>query len=260
MHLFLSIANYSGSTLIHNLIAPSAATLARTPEDLEDVLEGNAVSSNNFMYKHPSQLYTRDVVLNCRNPLVYDWPGIKRDWNEIWSKDTEAKVYLQKTPHDIFRVQMMSEQFEDLKWIIMVKDPYAYVESLFNVHRRRLLINDPYLELDKLCAHVILVLQTQLENADILGQSAYTMTLEDFLERKEYHVNQIQTFTDGLVRIDFSKQIWIKKKLVSEIINTNEEKIQRMIAKYPDIISEINKFFIPHEALLNEWSYKIRYD
>jgi hypothetical protein len=222
MYLFCSIPNYSGSTLIHNLIAPSAVTLRKSAEVTMDFVEGNMISPRAYLYKNVSQLYTEDAKLKLQNKINYNWQQIKKSWEDQWSCTTTSDVYLQKTPHDIFRVKMMSEQFENLKWIICVKDPYAYVESLFRKYQK-LKITNPYKELDKICNHVLLVLKTQSENIEILGTTAYTTTLEDFIERKQYHADQIEQFTNGLVKIDFSKQIWIKGQTSGEIINTNVE-------------------------------------
>lgn len=222
------------------------------------MFEGNMLTINSYLYKYKSQLYTQEVKQAFRDPNNYKWNEIKNIWDDVWEKKDSTKIRIQKTPHDIFRTKIMSEQFEDLKWIICVKDPYAYVESLFRKYQK-LKINNPYQELDKICNHVLLVLETQLENINILGTSAYFMTLEDFLENKQHHADQIEKFTDGLVKIDFSKQIWIKGQTSGEIKNTNEEKIQRLISIFPDIVSKINKYFLPHEELLNKWGYKIRY-
>ena len=75
-----------------------------------------------------------------RDPKHYDWEGIKSHWDDLWHKtDTQKynlaveinRIFLQKSPMDIFRVDMLMEEFEGVKFILMTRDPYATVEGRF---------------------------------------------------------------------------------------------------------------------------------
>lgn len=258
-HLFIGIPNYSGSTLVHNLVAGcgNVATLRREPGVTRDFVEGNGLDVKSYKYKHNSQLYTQELKEALKISSNHDWKSIKDTWTREWLKKEDATVYLQKTPMDIFRMEQMQQEFEDLKWIIAVKEPYAYIESLFRRYSL-LRINKPLDNIQKLCEHVILVLETQLENIELLGKNAYTMTMEDFYTSQNCHVNEIKKFTEGLIDIDLSKQVWVKGQTSGGITNKNEEKIQKLIKFFPDIIGKINEYFIPHEKLFNQWGYEIR--
>lgn len=258
-HIFFAIPNYSGSTLIHNLVATSenVATLRKDAVVTNDFIEGNGIGGGGYKYKHISQLYTEELKTEILLPESHDWNIIKNNWNKEWSKKENASVYIQKTPMDIFRVKQMQEEFENLKWIIAVKEPYAYIESLFRKYMM-LKLSKPYDNLDKLCAHVLLVLKTQLENKEFLGDRGYCTTLENFILNKEQHVEGIKNFTDNEVNIDLKKQLWVKGRTSGGITNTNEQKIQNLIGFFPDIISKINQYFIPNEDLLKTWGFSIR--
>jgi hypothetical protein len=256
-HIFIGTPNYSGSTLMHNLIAsdPNVATLRKSNVDTDDFVEGNSLCFGAYKAAMRSQLYTQELANALAIDSNYDWDLIKAKWNEQWSTHPDTTIRLQKTPADIFRTDLMSKHFENLKWIITVKEPYSYIESLFKKYIY-LKIDNPHRELDKLCAHAILVLKTQLENKKRLGDTCYATTMEDFLSDKEAHCREIEKFCD--VKIDLQKQLWVKGHTSGKYINRNEEKLQMLIMVIPDIIKKINVYFEPHEDLLNAWGYKIR--
>ena len=193
MYLFLAVPNFCGSTLLHSLLetVPSVVPLTlKSPNRFgtfgTGYVEGDMVSIRGYKnYTLGPHSIEANMLHVHQNPKNYDWDYIKMMWEENWA-DTNpyATIKLQKTPGDVLRLPMVHQQFYDVKWILSVRDPYNYVESIF---RRRTSGMNPMLQLDQICYHVTKIMELQKENREFLGDDAYVMTYEDFIARHEYH-------------------------------------------------------------------------
>ena len=266
-YLFLAIPNFCGSTLVHNLIdtCPNVVSLTDpnpikndgTDDWRKEFVEGNCVAPmgyQNLLGPHSMEANMEHVYANPNN---YNWKYIKKVWNKNWATKNElATIRLQKTPADIFRIPMMVPYFPNTKWIISVRNPYAYIESII---RKATFHMEPIRQLDQICFHVLRVMELQIQNAQFLGENAYAMTYEDFCARPEQHKENLGNWIPELKQINFDKELWIKGNKSNKIIDDTEKRIQNLIDGVPDILNMINKYFIPLEPLLNQWGYEIRY-
>lgn len=260
-YLFLAVPNFCGSTLLHSLLetCPSVTPLtweSRHYKD-NDFVEGNVVAHRGYrnfsMGPHSIEANMEHVHSNPRN---YNWDYIKMVWEENWANNNPyAEIKMQKTPADIFRVQMIHPRFHDLKWIVSVRNPYAYVESLF---RKATWGMDPMLQLDQICYHVTRVMEVQKENAEYLGDAAYVMTYEDFIRRKKHHRKKMAAWLPGLEYMDFtSQELMVKGKKVSKIKDDSVSKLNKFVKWDPTIITKINEYFEPKQDILAHWGYEL---
>jgi hypothetical protein len=266
-YLFLAIPNFCGSTLIHNLIAtaPDVVTLPFSEPFKEDgsdkwqkdFVEGNTLAPYGYKNLHGPHSIECNMEHVYNDPSNYNWGLIAQRWHTEWNfKNVDAKIRLQKTPADVLRVKMMLPYFPNTKWIVSVRDPYAYVESLT---RKATFAMEPVRQLDQICHHVTRIMELQKENKKLLGKNAYVVTYEDFCARPEYHREQLGTWLSGLEKIDFNKELNVKGTNTTNVIkDESEQRIQHMVDDKPDIFERINEFFIPKKKIIEYWGYELR--
>ena len=260
-YLFLAIPNFCGSTLVHNLIStcPDVVKLTSTYKDekhFKDLIEGQTVCPDGYKNLNGPHSIEANMEHVYADPKNYNWKLIKDTWDKNWAANNpNATIRLQKTPGDIFRIKTISEYFPKTKWIISVRNPYAYVESIIRKSHARL---NFVRQIDQICYHVTRVMELQLENAKFLGKNGYVMTYEDFCARPELHREKLGEWITELKTIDFNKKFWVKNLEYTKIDDDSEQRIQNMINGIPGILEQVNKYFIPLEPLLNKWGYEIR--
>ncbi len=259
-YLFLAIPNFCGSSLMHSLLetVPSVVPLTQYENGIKiSYVEGAPVAKEGYRnYAMGPHSIETNMLHVHQNPKNYDWDYIKMVWEENWA-DTNpyATIKLQKTPGDVLRLPMVHKHFHDLKWILSVRNPYAYVESIFN----KINYMNPLRKLPQICYHVTKIMELQKENREFLGDDAYVMTYEDFVARPEWHREQMSKWIPDLKYIDFkSKDLIVKEKKVTSIKDESEEKIEKWVKNYPDIISKVNEYFEPKKDIINYWGYELR--
>ena len=221
-----------------------------------DFVEGNVVAP--FGYKNLNGPHSMEANMEhvYADPKNYNWPHIKMVWEENWANNNPyATVKLQKTPADIFRIQQIVPHFHDLKWIISVRNPYAYVESIM---RKATFQMEPMRQLDQICFHVLRTMEVQVVNAMQLGQNAYTMTYEDFVARPEAHRDALIRWIPELEHMNLDAELMVKGKKIESIHDESPERVQRLIDEVPGILDKINGYFKPCEKLINYWGYQLK--
>lgn len=260
MYLFLAVPNFCGSTLLHSLLETCPTVVPLTdprPEErrMKGMVEGNCCAGGGYRNLNGPHSMEANMEPVYADPANYDWPGIKKTWDENWTKtNPDAPIRMQKTPADVFRIQMMLEYFDPLRWIVMVRNPYAHVESIM---RKATFHMDPIKQIDQVCFHAIRSIGIQIGNAKLLGDKAYVMTYEDFVARPEFHREQLGRFLPGLEAMDFGAELWLKGAKVEAIKDDSAEKFQKLVDAVPGIVDTINEYFEPFEPLLNHWGYEL---
>lgn len=263
-YLFLAIPNFCGSTLVHSLLktVPEVVSLIPPKETIKffgqksDFTEGNVCAYNgyrNLNGPHSIEANMEHVYSDSNN---YDWNYIKGKWHENWANSNPyGTIFMQKTPADIFRINMMLPYFPECKWILSVRNPYTYVESIFRKATFRM---EPIRQLDQICFHVLRTMEIQLENKRLLKDAAYVMTYESFANDPKYHVNAMAEWMPELSQIDLKSSFLVKGVRQDSIMNNNEARFDAFTSVIPGILNKINQYFIPMEHLINQWGYEIK--
>lgn len=239
-HLFLLVANNSGSTLLHNLLKQSPDV---------SVLPYEGQLDNNWRGPHPIKLGVRHIFTEkesiFRDPAQYDWEHNKTYWDSVWSKyNPTAKVRLEKSPPNIVRTDMLLEHFADVKFISMIRNPYAMFEG---IQRGNQAATD-----EQAMRHAIRVIEIGNENRKL--DNCLFFTYEQLTTDTKAIVDQIEGFL-GIEGVDFS-QPFRAKEYVRPIENLNEEQIDRII-KLPHRMKLFRSILEPHEDLLKAYGYDI---
>jgi len=239
MHLFLLVPNNSGSSILHDLIAtsPDVAVLPSEGQFCDNFV---GPLSHQYGIAH---FFTKkeDIFRNKKN---YEWEVIKRQWNFHWAQSNpDATVFLQKSPPDIVRADMLTEQFEDTKFIIMIRNPYAMVESILRAN--------PTASLIDAATHAIRCLEIQLENSEkYLNDLVFKY--EDLTDNTSQVVEQIEKFLN-ISRMDYSR-IFNTKSYSSKILNMNEFQIKKLSDKQ---LRVINSVCSKKMSVLSECGYEL---
>ena len=259
MYLFLAVPNFCGSTLIHSLLETVPCITPLTIQKQygkSDFVEGMVCARRGYKGVNLSPHSNEANMLHVfTDPARYDWDVVKMMWEENWFETNPyATIQMQKTPSDVLRIPLMQPHF-NAHWILSVRNPYAYVESIM---RKAPFLLDPIRQLGEICFHVLKVMELQIENRKYLGDKAYVMTYEDFIARPEWHRNEMAKWIPELKDIDFqSQELMVKGSKVVEIKDDSNRRIQNLIDEVPNIIASINEFFAPQEHLLNYWGYEL---
>jgi hypothetical protein len=261
-YLFLAIPNFCGSTLVHNLLTTSKNVVPLTAPKLVDdstkfidFVEGNICAPRGYRNLHGPHSMEANMEHVYANPDNYDWDYIKSEWTKNWeSTNSSASIRLQKTPADIFRIKQMLPYFPNTKWILSIRNPYTYVESIY---RKSTFQMEPEKQLDQICHHVLRTMELQILNAEMLGNDAYAMRYEDFCTDPLYHVQKWQKMLPELGEIDLSKYLWVKGNYSNIIEDDSVERLERFINRVPNIIEKINVFLEPHKNIVEAWGYKL---
>jgi hypothetical protein len=243
-YLFLSVPNFCGSTLLHSLIALSSSVveLPLSDMDIRGTREGSCY------YKTAASIikikYTQALMEHLmRNPRNYPpMSEVKEIWDGLWeSENPNALIRLQKSPHDIYRMQHFEGYFENLRWIISVRDPYEYVVSL----RKR---SNFYLE--HLCEQAGRCLEIQAENYEKHQDRSYKTTYETVAQYPQRVMDEISTFMPDLGKIEVPTEISVKRSI-------NPIKLERQIDRVPkEAIEIMTREFQKFKDAFSYWGYK----
>jgi len=263
-YLFLAVPPYSGSTALHNYIAKCANVTPLTDEirkanstDEVGIIEGNAATKARTLYGDKGIAGIRIApgahIPIIQDPTNYDWGGIKTFLDTNWEQNNStAPVRLQKTPNDTYRIQMMQPYF-DANWIIMVREPYAWVQSTIEMYLKRRI--NPSNSAQEIVDHMVNTYVIQKENQAFLGDKAYTMTFEDFVTNEDKHTQALKDWMPELSDLTFKGECLVKQKVVQGLNNNNAERVA-LLRTIPGAVGKFTELFKPHEAVLNSWGYE----
>lgn len=227
-YLFILCPPYSGSTLLWKLISTSA-NVSSLP------LEGQFLPElKTLMREKP---WDRDHVL--------PWPQIKAVWETYWDK--KKPVLLEKSPPNIIRTREILANFKPVKFIVMVRNPYAHSEGLMRRNN---------MSAKRAANFSIMCLRTQLNNARELD-NALVLTYESLVLGPAKVTQEITDFMPQLNDMDCEadfKLDSVEGTLSRPITNLNAQKIGALSAAS---IASMNEVFSQHLQILDAWGYQL---
>ena len=227
-YLFILCPPYSGSTLLWKLISTSA-NVSSLP------LEGQFLPElKTLMREKP---WDRDHVL--------PWPQIKAVWETYWDK--KKPVLLEKSPPNIIRTREILANFKPVKFIVMVRNPYAHSEGLMRRNN---------MSAKRAANFSIMCLRTQLNNARELD-NALVLTYESLVLGPAKVTQEITDFMPQLNDMDCEADFTldsVEGTLRRPITNLNAQKIDTLSAAS---IASMNEVFLQHLQTLDAWGYQL---
>lgn len=225
-YLFVLCPPYSGSTLLWKLLSTSGQVSA-LPDEGQMLPELKGIM--------------RDKPWNVDH--VLPWPEIKSVWESYW--DNSKPVLLEKSPPNLIRTLEIEEHFQPLKFIIMVRNPYAQAEGLIRRNNWKV---------TRAANFSMMCLRRQLENARCLD-SAHVLTYESLVQDPARVCRELTGFMPELGELDASASFEVHSidgTVSRQILDLNAKKIA---ALDPDTLSALNDIFAQHRETLEAWGY-----
>ena len=181
----------------------------------------------------------------------YDWPKIKRRWRIQWArnpkfKTAQTRVFLEKSPPNVYRAAMLQKHFENSFFILMQRNPYAVAEGI----RRR-----AALSIERCIQHWIRCAQKQMENGRIL-QRAIRLSYEELSEQPQSSQERIIELVSELNDLDIRKDVvaqTLEGQIRQPIVNYNAKQIALLS---PADISEINSHLDKVPEVMTHFGYE----
>lgn len=227
-YLFVLCPPYSGSTLLWKLLS--------TSENVSSLpLEGQFLPELESIMREKS----------WDSSHVLPWPKIKRVWESYW--DLNKPVLLEKSPPNLIRTPDILAHFQPVKFIIMVRNPYAQSEGLM---RRNNWTAKRAANFSMMC------LRTQLKNAREL-EDALVLTYESLVQNPAQACQEMAAFLPELDDMDHTASFEVHSidgTLNRPITDLNTRKIASLPA---DTIASMNEIFEQHQETIADWGYTL---
>ncbi len=231
--LFILSPPFCGSTLLTEIISTSK----------------NVSCNNNIGLKEGQHLPKVHDVLFTEDRWdpnkEIDWNRIKKLWSKYW--DRSKPVLLEKSPPNICRANNIDNVFSNSKYICLIRDPYAQIQS--NIRRYNT-------DLEAAAKKYISYLKFQKNNIKTLENTlviSYEELADNPLKTKEKISTFLPLLEDINIDLKFNAHNMHQKKQMG-ITNLNQESI-KALAK--DQINRINTILNKEQDLIKFFNYKI---
>jgi SAM-dependent methyltransferase len=204
-HLFLLVPNDSGSTWLQNNL-----TLCTHCVGFPGGRTGKGVgagddyeNSTSYPNQEINKLFSENISL-WEEPDAYNWTVIKDNWNRAWSQHEHwgaegPRVLLEKSPAAIYASDMYVEHFDNVRFIIMTRNPYAVAEGM------RRTIGREDVNIERCIKHWIRCAQRQISNYEKYKDISLELTYEELVLDPRGVEDKIRGFLPQLEDIDFTK-------------------------------------------------------
>ncbi|MBT4217903.1 MAG: hypothetical protein HOE25_04950, partial [Flavobacteriales bacterium] len=230
--LFILSPPYAGSTMLNQLISSS-----------------DNVSCNNNLGTREGQLLPAVKKFmfqkNRWNENVqYPWEEVRKTWLRYW--DYSKPVFLDKSIPNIMRVDEIEKVFSPIKYMCMVRNPYAQVEGLMRRNKQDAKSAAEF-------AIKCLYYQSKNRKRENILFFTYEQLCDNGQEISQKMIEFIPELSDLDMNIDLTSHNF-KKKGKMKMANLNDEKIAKISETDFEII---NSIFEKDKDLLKEFGYKI---
>jgi Sulfotransferase family len=229
--LFIICMNNSGSTLLERLLSECRNVVGFLPPGGPN----EQVNGQGFvpdLMPIPGKIKPQCRRIWSEQAAVfldesnYHWRKIKKRWREQWMRNEKfetarPRIFLQKSPPDIFRAAMLQKHFPNSFFILMQRNPYAVAEGI----RRRAKVS-----IDRCIAHWIRCAQQQIRNEQLLEQSI-KLNYEELSEKPDWSKQQLLALVPELDDVDLGKEVsaqTIEGQIRQPIINYNAKQIAQL--------------------------------
>jgi hypothetical protein len=269
MYLFLLCPACAGSTLLHHLILTSNNVAG---------LPAAGQGMRGFVGTLPCQYDAGHLFAEIKSQLqdesTYDWNSNKKMWDNAWSnpsiqsgvwanllqsKTGNETIFLQKSPPDIYRVNMISKFFNPINFIIMTRNPYALSANL------KITRSDTAIE--RIANNIGDYLSSQMQIKESLQNSCLSISYEQLCDNTEETCQKIIDFMPDIHTINFSANFQIERNIVYPtpeqnniiydlpITNLNDQEINKSLNS--DDINTISSVLNNYQDAMNYWNYTI---
>lgn len=173
-----------------------------------------------------------------------DWIKVKNIWHKYW--DISKPILLEKSPPNIIRADKIKQYFKKVKFICLVRNPYAQIQS--NLRRYNT-------DIKEATSNYINYLKFQKENLN--KYDSILIKYEDLTEKPEKEKKKIikhfHQLKDINIHLKFSAHN-IRKSKKLHLTNLNKESIAKLSKVQ---LNAINNILKKEESILSYFKYSI---
>ena len=231
--LFILSPPFCGSTLLTEIISTSKNVSCNNNIGLRE---------GQHLPKVQNVLFTED---RWDPNKEIDWNRIKKLWSKYW--DRSKSVLLEKSPPNICRAKNIDKVFGNSKYICLIRDPYAQIQS--NTRRYNT-------DLEAAAKKYISYLKFQKNNIETLEKTlvvSYEELADNPLKTKEKISTFLPLLDDISIDLKFNAHNMHQKKQMG-ITNLNQESIKALTK---DQINSINTILDKEQELIKYFNYNI---
>ena len=235
-HLFILTPPFSGSTLLLRLLATSP-----------NVSTFNSDKGEGMMIP---ELQVTMMTDRWNVEKEMPWAYIRTVFEKHW--DMNKAVLVEKGSPHLIRAEQIEKHFDNAHFIIMMRNPYAWCESMM----RRRKPEKPILSAEKIIEYWLWRANWQIHNVKIL-QNVLKFRYEDLCDATETTIKKIIDFIPEIKQLDASIEFEAHSMLGKKrnpITNTNSSALTRLTQK--DIM-EITNSLHRHKDILRYFGYEL---
>ena len=247
--LFIICMNNSGSTLLERVMSECHNAVGfPAPGGPDQQVNGQGFVPDLMpipgkMTPKCRRIWSEQAAI-LANELHYQWPKIKHRWNDEWGKNPKfesanPRIFLEKSPPNIFRASMLQKHFENSSFILMQRNPYAVAEGI----RRR-----AKLSLERCIEHWIRCARQQMRNEKVLRREELSAQPESCRQR-------VVHFMPELSDLDVGRDVEVHSldgRVRQPIVNYNDKQIALLSR---EDLAEINRHLEQIPEIMAHFGY-----
>ena len=226
-YVFVLCPPYSGSTILWKLLGSSAAASSLPREG---------------QFLPETQHWMRESPWDANYAMP--WNEIKPIWDRYW--DHSKPFLLEKSPPNLLRVDGIMATFEPVRFLVMVRDPYAHCEGLMRRNGW---------DAGRAAEFSLRSLHLQRQNRALPNAMAFTY--EELSMDTASVARRIEEFLPGIGPLNASGTFVadsIDGRLERPITNLNDRKIANI---KPDVMQVLNERVMRQREALQAWGYDV---
>lgn len=228
-YLFVCTPHNSGSTLLASILA-SGTGAAALPAEGQKLTQFMPVPSR---MGAPKAWTDPKILAVLQDDKQYNWDRVKADWGRHWATKPGANVLVEKSPPNVARAGLLQAHFPGARFVVGLRDPYAFVSSMWLRHRRPVACA---------AAHWLAMAKLQVSNLESL-RDCLLLTYETLTGDPAGACKALSAFAPGLGDLT-----------APFIVSTNAERIEALTLGQ---LSKINNVLGSSENVLKQFGYAL---
>ena len=251
-HLFIICPNNSGSTYLKNVLATCCNTWNLHREGQNTFGFIGPCNTNKMGIPPLLWAANRRFRQMRKDPSLYNWEKNRKAWYlQAFSKSESASVFVEKSPPFLLLVPFLMTNFENTKFLLMVRNPYAMAEGILRRHKGKN-------KLELIADHIIACFQYQIRNLQFLkDQSHLFFTYEELCSMPDDIEIKIKKLVPELSDLRLKQTIPVKGIYNETLRNMNREQIERLSDMQK---KELKTRFLKYESFFKHFGYYISSD
>jgi len=250
-HLFIICPNNSGSTFLKEALSTCMQTWNLMKE-----------GQHTHGFAGPSTRKTRSPLLWAADPEsiatftdsnLYNWPTTRLSWYfQAYSYNPKASIFATKSPPFLLNVEQLQKHFNNAKFLLMVRNPYAVIEGII---RRRRKIKYQDIDLIHIAAtHIMTCFKFQQKNIEGYPLCSTFFTYEEMCEEPNKVEQKVKMLAPELNDLILDQRLAVKGLYNEKLRNMNTQQISRLNSEQ---IKQINQVFQPYSELIEYFGYRL---